>query len=159
MTMAQDLQEKRTFRIGLAVMLVLVLVLALRSQRTVSAVLANPAVAAEAAAAVPGDDVDMASLDRRDSLIAAAQPVGRDPFSARRTEPTERVTRQIVAVATAPTLSALLFDHVNPSTQINVEGQRSGWLHQGETFQGWRVTAITSDTVTITKGGETIVLP
>jgi hypothetical protein len=58
-----------------------------------------------------------------------------------------------------PILSALLFDHVNPSTQINVAGQRSGWLHQGETFQGWTVIAITSHAITITKGGETVVLP
>ena len=159
--MVQDLQDKRTFRIGLAVMLALVLVLALRSQRTVSAVLANPAMAAASADAAPaaGGGVDMVSLDRRDSLIAAAQPVARDPFSARRTAPTERPPRQIEAVATVPTLSALLFDHVNPSTQINVAGQRSGWLHQGETFQGWTVSAITSDAVTITKGGDTVVLP
>ncbi len=157
--MVQDLQDKRSFRVGLAIMLALVLVLALRSQRTVSAVLANPAVAAAAPAEAVAAGVDMAALDRRDSLIAAAQPVARDPFSARRTQPTERAPRQIEAVATAPTLSALLFDHVNPSTQINVEGQRSGWLHQGETFQGWTVSAITSDAVTITKGGDTVVLP
>jgi len=156
--MAQDLQDKRTFRIGLAVMLVLVLVLALRSQRTVSAVLAKPAAAAVTTAG--GEiGVDMASLARRDSLIVAAQLVARDPFNARRTRPTAQVQQREVAVTAAPSLSALLFDHVNPSTQINVEGQRSGWLHQGETFQGWTVAAITSDAVTITRGGETIVLP
>ncbi len=160
MSRAKDNRNVLSIRVGMAIMLVAVLVLALRSQSTVKAVLAGPVLAAETASAPADDGLDMASIAHRDSLIAAARPVARDPFNARSVAPSTTAERRSVEAAhVRPILSALLFDRVNPSTQINVNGQRSGWLHQGETFQGWTVTAITSDAVTITKGGDTVVLP
>jgi hypothetical protein len=161
--MSSDSRDRRLTRIGIAVMLALLAILGVRSAKTVQAVLKPVAVAAATEPAAASGVRDIAALGRRDSLIDSAAPNQRDPFRGS-TDPQPRAERSGAAVReraqpATPGLCALLFDNVNPTTQISIEGVRSGWLRQGDEFQGWKVAAITKDSVTMTKGGESLVLP
>lgn len=157
--MSMQMKSDKTLRLGLGFMVLLVLVLGLRSGKTVSTVLAmDHAVQAEPVQ-TPTDDIDLAQIDARDRRIAEATPVDHDPFrrpgapQAPR-ERRSRAPREIVA----PSLGALLYDNVNPSAQISIQGERSDWLRQGDEFKGWTVRSITPQSVTITNGRETVVL-
>jgi hypothetical protein len=161
--MSSDSRDKRLTQIGIAVMLVLLAILGVRSTRTVQAVLAPVSGTAAAAPAASQADPDIASLSRRDSLIDSAAPGRRDPFRES-ADPLPRVRRSGVSSdeetpRAKPGLCALLFDNVNPTTQVSIDGVRSGWLRQGDEFQGWTVAVITKDSVTMTKGGDSLVLP
>lgn len=161
--MQSGVQDKRFTQIGIAVMLALLAILGLRSAGTVRAVLApiaGPTATAEAAAPA---GVNISALCRRDSLIDEAVPGRRDPFrTASAAGP--RLGRVVsggeaASPAAKPGLCALLYDNINPTAQVSLDGVRSGWLRPGDEFQGWRVTAITKDSVTMTKGAESIALP
>lgn len=161
--MSTESREKNLTQIGIGVMLVLLAILGVRSTSTVKAVLTPLAGAAAAPALDAPTGLDLAALGVRDSLIDSAAPGRRDPFRESY-DPQPRaersgVSREEEPQRVKPSLCALLFDNVNPTTQVSIDGVRSGWLRQGDEFQGWRVAAITKDSVTVTKGDESLVLP
>jgi hypothetical protein len=156
--MATDITSDKTLRMSLAFMALLVLVLGLRSQKTVTSVLTLDHASHTASVQTPTGDLDLVRIDERDRRIAEAKPTGRDPFLQRETKPrTVKVPVELREVL-APSLGALLYDNVNPSAQISIEGERSEWLRQGDEFKGWTIKSITPESVTITKGRDTIVL-
>jgi hypothetical protein len=103
----------------------------------------------------------LARVARQDSLVAEAIPGERDPFR----DPvywsgTSRSGGDHPAAEprVVPSFGALLYASENPSVMLRVGSENSAWLHRGESFHGWTVTGISSNSVTITKDSETVVL-
>lgn len=158
--MIQHTQERTAFRIALALIMLLVVGLGVRSGKTVDAVLTyQPDTVGSVAAPAIGDGIDLDAVARRDSILAATSVQDRDPFTALAAAPKpkpKRVRRAPKIVN--PTLNALLFDNVNPMVQISIAGERSGWLHKEEEFRGWRVTRIAKDSVEVRNKKRSVVL-
>jgi hypothetical protein len=99
----------------------------------------------------------------RDSLLVQARSGDRDPFRAPSVpSPILTGARRVsseAAVEAPPVLRAFLFDNVNPSVQISQEGATSEWLHRGDSFRGWTVVDLQSESVRISKGGKSVTLP
>ena len=97
----------------------------------------------------------------RDSLLAQARPGDHDPFRAPQLP--DRVFSPTRATSPGPevppVLRAFLFDNVNPSVQISQGGETSEWLHRDDSFRGWTVIDLQSNSVRISKGGKSVVLP
>ena len=98
----------------------------------------------------------------KDSLLASANLTERDPFrpppASRRDRPSTPRNPSTYPTET-PVVRALLFDSENPTVQIGVGSQTSGWLHTGDRFQGWTVVEISPASVRIARNGESVVLP
>jgi len=112
-------------------------------------------------------DALLAMVDQKDSLVAAAAPSERNPFGdppRPRRPRVERPRTQAPArppqpvEETPPALRTLLFDRVNPSVQLRDASHSSGWLHVGDTFDGWLVEEILENSVRISKGTRSVVL-
>ena len=153
-----DNGNRRVFWIALAAVMVLSVLMAVRSAKTASLVLSDRETVV-AASASGGGQYDLEKLAHRDSLLAAAEAAKRDPFRA----PVRRVRRTVKAPVVKridpPTLKALIYDHVNPTARLRLGEDNSGWLKVGDTFKGWKVTEITSNSVRIAQGGKNLVLP
>ena len=155
--------DKRVWLAGAAFLLILA-VLGLRSRQAAHDVLSSRDDGAVPVVAAGGDPHGLLGLARRDSLVRNAEAKRANPFHnptivreiARPTvknEPTPAPTKPA-----EPKLLTLLHDDVSPCVQINVGGERSGWLHRGDSFQGWSVGEIARESVTVAKGGRTLVL-
>jgi len=112
-------------------------------------------------------DALLAMVDQKDSLVVAATGAERNPFGdppRPRRPRVERPQNQAPAPPPRPveekppTLRTLLFDRVNPSVQLRDASRSSGWLHVGDTFDGWLVEEILENSVRISKGSRSVVL-
>ena len=150
-------------RLTLLLLAALTAILGLRVRSTwaLAGTPVGPPVPAEVTSALT---VDGERLQAQQRLLATGAPVRNDPFRREAVVPMDVPPALGDAPAevkklVGPALSALLYDHRDPTTQITVDGERSGWLRPGDTFRGWTVTAISPRTVTITKGGKVVILP
>jgi len=138
-----------------------VALLAIRSAQTVESVLAASRRPAAASIAPAPASMGTGLLATRDSLLAESRRGPRDPFRPPPPPPRTPERRRPPAEPTPvrPEMRALLFDKVEPSVQLRVGAAESGWLHQGDSFQGWTVVAITASSVELHSGKQTVVLP
>jgi hypothetical protein len=98
---------------------------------------------------------------RQDSLVLGAACGERDPFrdpSVWTGNPSSTPSHPPVEPRAVPALGALLYTSINPSVMLRIGPESSDWLHRGESFRGWRVVEINTNSVTITKDSETVVL-
>ena len=146
--------------LAIALLLVVVAVLATRSYQAARIVL-GPARAGDTGVSHQEGNKVVEALAWSDSLIAAADPGARNPF----TSPPARRRSSNPAPATPeetpadPTLGALLFDTLQPTIQLKLRGKTSEWLNQGDTFSGWTVKDIRPQTVVLEKDGRLLFLP
>ncbi|MBC8423610.1 hypothetical protein H8E07_05765 [bacterium] len=162
--MAITAQDRKYYTVGIGAMLLVVLLLGLRSSQTVKSVLADK---------IPYETTEIQQpqlvkeavkgVSARDSLVACALLDGklRDPFAQETRKPSTRRTVKApprVARLIEPSLAALIFDNVNPTVQITIEGERSDWLRTGDQFRGWQVAEIAAKSVKVKKGDREIVL-
>jgi len=149
--------------IGFAVLLLLVAALGVRSRTTAAHVLQVEVQHGTSTVNTQNDPHDLLVIARRDSMLDNASTLRRNPFRRNRVvEPVKPVVQREKApvqdMDEGPRLLTLLYDDVGPCVQIRVEGERSGWLHVGETFQGWNVDEIAEGTVGISRRGRQLVL-
>lgn len=158
----------RALLFGYVIVLLMVLVLAFRTEQTIAAVLGGgqpPRVEAKeetAGARLLGE------IQRRYEKLAQALPVLRDPFkdppaSAQARQAAQQAARQADQAGSPqqaepsgplfPTVRAIVFDQFNPSVQLTLNNEISGWLHRGDSFHGWSVTQITAQSVRVEKDG------
>jgi hypothetical protein len=142
---------------GYVFVVLVVVLLGVRSQRTVATVL-DPGRSAEVQAmSSPGADL-IAAVGRREALLAAAAAPARDPFqeppAARPTPPPRPPREAQPARAPHPVLQAIIHDQLGPMIQLRVGAQTSGWLREGATFEGWRVGPIGADSVRLDRDGK-----
>jgi hypothetical protein len=101
------------------------------------------------------------SPDSTEEGDANLEESSRDPFEFFKIERKKTPRRNRPAPKRpepVPTLTALLFDTVEPGVQLTLGDTRSQWLHHGDEFQGWRVAEIHETSATVTKGERTLVL-
>jgi hypothetical protein len=106
------------------------------------------------------DEILLAQIADRDSLLVDTGSLDRDPFrdptvwrpQRVRTSQPER-DKEVV-----PILRALLYDNVNPSVQLSAGSETSDWLRQGDSFKDWVIVEIGPDSVRISKNDEHVVL-
>jgi hypothetical protein len=160
-----NITSDRRIWAGLAALLIIMAVLAFRSQQAASSVLSYRSESDVPVVATGGDPHGLLGLARRDSLLEIAQAAKADPFHNKnftqdvaRQTPRKKSNTPARRKMPEPKLLTLLHDDVNPCVQINVGGNRSGWLHNGDSFQGWSVNEITRDGVTVAKRSKTLVL-
>ncbi len=157
--MAISTQERPQW-LAFAVAIAAVVVLCLRFETTIAAVLSVKSDALPALEAPARDGLEELAL--RDSLIASARVDTRDPFQppprppVKKKRPAPRV--ELPVVVPDPTLRALLYDTVSPSIQLTLGDVTSGWLRIGETFRGWTVRDVTPTSATVTNGSRRLVL-
>ncbi len=153
-------KESRSGMTSAGVVLVVGVILAILAGRSVQGVLSvrmtgdPPAGGAAGSAAAPVGDPD--------NSVASATVSGRDPFRpppAPRPEGQASVRQPVQKVTEPPVVRALLYDNVNPTVQIGIGGETSGWLHIGDLFEGWTVVDITATSVRVSRDGESVVLP
>lgn len=162
--MPRDTHESRNHRLSIVIMFVLVGLLGMRSAKTTRVVLTPVAGTIDSVQSLLPQGLNIMAIGHRDSMIALAAPARRDPFREKTDPPKQRVHVSRTRREQKPKrqkleLGALLYDNINPTAQVSIDGKRSGWLRQGDVFQGWTVAVITTDTVTLTKGRDRIVLP
>ncbi len=151
-------------RYTIALLLAFCLILGLRVRTTLATTGTAAPPAADPPAAASAVTVDGDRLTTQRTMLAEQARTRRDPFRRSEASILEQPELPVdgppeVRKLVGPALSALLYDHRDPMTQISVDGERSGWLRPGDTFRGWRVAAITPRAVTITKGGKQVILP
>lgn len=116
----------------------------------------SPSRAGRAAAAK--EEVPLVqSAERQDAAIAAEGSPERDPLHWPPAPPSPPKHHQPAEPPplVPPTVRMILYDKVNPTVRIDVEGQSSGDLHVGDSFKGWTVVSIKSGTVEVAKDGKT----
>ena len=164
--MASSLGQGRVFWMACTAVAIFGALLGLRSERAVSSVLAGPGLGVLSVDARPGRLPDRDQLASKDSLLAAAEPAGRDPFSdpppprrpARKASP-PKPKAIVVPKPPEPHLQALLYDLVDPAVQLRVKGRTSGWLPVGAEHGGWRILDITARSVVVSHSqGDTLTL-
>jgi hypothetical protein len=150
--------------VGYVLVLLMVLVLAFRTEQTIAAVLGGgqpPRVEARQESA--GARL-LAEIERRYEQIAQALPGLRDPFRdppapqrpaqpavvARQVQPAEPEEPQGPVF---PSVRAIIYDERNPSVRLVMGEDVSSWLRQGDIFRGWMVTQITPQSVRVTRDG------
>ena len=150
---------------GIAFLTIITAMLALRSQQTASDVLSYSSESNVPVVATGGDPHGLIGLAQRDSLIASAQAAKKNPFNNpnfiqdfARQVPKQKTKAPARRKSPEPRLLTLLHDDVNPCVQIDIGGDRSGWLHHGDSFQGWCVNEISREGVTVAKRKKTLVL-
>ncbi len=160
--MTQMMNDRRAW-IGFAVLLVLVALLGLRSRQTATTVLRAETATAGSAVRSTEDPHGLMEIARRDSMLTAARATRSNPFRRGRTVAPVAQTPQpentpAPEKPTEPRLLTLLYDDVGPCAQITIGSDRSGWLHEGEEFQGWNVDEIGDMAVTVSRAGRRLVL-
>lgn len=150
---------------GLAVLLVIMAMLGFRSQRAASEVLSFRNESDVPVVSTGGDLHGLLGLARRDSMLDATCAAKNTPFrnpnfiqDIARQDPQRKSGTPAPARMVEPKLLTLLHDDVNPCVQISVGSDRSGWLHQGDSFRGWSVNEIVREGVTVAKQNKTLVL-
>jgi len=155
----RDIRNDKGFWTGYLLLLLVGVFLGLRSERTVTAVLAAQNRDIRSTSPSTGSlDIQPARLEFRDSLLVHTQPKVRDPFHPLPVKTKPRKVEPKPELPEIPSLRALLYDSVNPSAQINIGSSKSGWLHEGESFRGWTVINITPQSVWISKEHRTYVI-
>lgn len=146
--------EPSQVRSTVALLCLLAVVLGLRVDRSVRGVLSMRRVeAAPTAGSAGGDDSLLRQLAAEDSLVQSAHPYGRDPFSGSWRSSGGSGRGSSGSRSAAPSLGALLFDSVRPIAQVEIGCDRSGWLHVGDSFEGWTVDEIGPDGVWVSRKG------
>jgi hypothetical protein len=133
--------------------------LAIRSERTIAAVLAGASPKAPPAAAVAertGSSADIVA-DRNHSIASAALGE-RDPFRSPPPPARSGTAPGSIDADPAPILRTLLYDRVSPSVQLSIGRSTSGWLRAGDVFRGWVVVEIMPTSVRISKGDRSLLL-
>lgn len=154
----------RRIGLGAAAFLVILAVLGFRSRLAAEQVLASGDAGAPPVVARSDDPHGLQGLARRDSLVRNAVAERGNPFHSPKivqevARPTFNPNETPAPVKRPePRLLTLLHDDVNPCVQISIGDDRSGWLHRGDSFQGWNVDDIARESVTLAKKGRTVVL-
>jgi hypothetical protein len=153
--------SRKTFWIAYCVLCVGVAVLGLRSERTIASVLAGAwgdSAGHQSSQATPS--ATSLQLQVKDSLLVQARIGERDPFKPPvvKRAPTRKRRPAPPKPEPKPSLQTLLFDNVDPSVQLRLGGEPSGWLHVGDKFSGWTVVEITATSATIVKKDQSVVL-
>jgi hypothetical protein len=145
----------RALLFGYIAVLLMVLFLAMRTEKTVAAVLCGP----PPSQLEPGLDATgariLTEIESRYEQLAQALPALRDPFRDPVAEkapppPPKRprpVTRDPQPVF--PTVKSLLYDGIDPSVKLQIGDDSSGWLRVGRTFHGWTVQEISAGGVRV----------
>ncbi|MCK4412108.1 MAG: hypothetical protein KAY32_01055 [Candidatus Eisenbacteria sp.] len=157
--MGNLMHGSRGFWISLGVLVLIGVFLGARSWGAVRAVLA---IQQESSMNQATDEVPWTShaavISYKDSLLANVVVAQRDPFDNPPVEYRPRVEIDPEPLVREPLLRAILYDTVNPSVILSVGSASSRWLHEGESFLGWRVADIASTAVTVTHGDRSAVL-
>jgi hypothetical protein len=146
--------------VAIALLFVVIVFLGLRTYQVARAVLGGWGDAAGMQEVPRTRDVLGETIVTKDSLLASARPAERNPLG----DPPRRRTRTrtppppVEVKSVIPELGALLYDTVAPMIQLKTGSSVSGWLHQGEVFQGWTVTEIQPRSATIKKGDHQVTL-
>jgi hypothetical protein len=155
----REIRNDKGFWAGYAVLLLVGIFLGLRSERTVTTVLAANSRDIRSTSPSTGPVIiDPVRLVLQDSLLVHTEPKVRDPFHPLPVKPKPRREEPKPELPEIPSLRALMYDSVNPSAQINIGSSRSGWLYEGDTFRGWKVINITQQSVWISKAHRTYVI-
>lgn len=149
-------------KLGVTLLIVAGVVLGVRSVAGVRAVLSfKVATALVADPQVAKAQALSETTDSRDKLLDDAVVGPRDPFHA--PPAPEPVIKQVKTPKPEPpvhpTIRAFLYDNVNPSVQLGVGAEVSGWMRRGDSFQGWTVVEITATAVRVSRSGTSLVLP
>lgn len=146
---------------SLGVLLMVLIILGLRSYQVGVLVLPSEIQSPAEATIGRAADTPMLSLAYKDSLLSTAEACDRNPFgpppARRRTPPRVRQEKPEPEDET-PSLAALLYDNVEPAVQLKYKTSVSTWLREGESFRGWVIVEISSNSVTILKDGKSVVL-
>jgi hypothetical protein len=145
--------DNRSFWVTVAVLGVLTLAMGVRARSTVATVLSpDSSASAYQQASSKSLSQDLIAVGTLDSLLISAVPGDRDPFQFPRVRQATRAKssqKRVEKKDTPPVLRTLLYDNVDPGVRISFGSRTSGWLHTGDTFNGWTVAAITSSSVEI----------
>jgi hypothetical protein len=155
-------EAKRERPLGLVLLGAVGILLAIRAQGAVHAVLETQSQLQHATSPAPQAERSLvARLTEKDALLVSVSDLmdARNPFlfpsSAR---PAPARVAEPAATPSAPSVRLLLYDHTNPIVVLSSGSQTSERLQQGDRFQGWEVVSIQPGSVTISRNGETLVL-
>ncbi len=103
----------------------------------------------------------MTEITRDDALLAAVEAPSHDPFAGAEAPsvPSSATEAPAPVVIERPVLRAFLYDDRQPTIQVAIGEQTSGWLRAGDKFQGWTVTDINATAATLSRNGQSVVLP
>lgn len=109
---------------------------------------------------VEGSATLVARAEARDGELAQAAPPERDPFNrVRVSRPSRpRAAQTAPAQPALPVLRMILFDEIRPEVQFSVDGDLSGRLHPGQSFEGWTVMSISTRSCVVQNGSRTLTL-
>jgi hypothetical protein len=135
-------------------LLALGIYLVVRALSAADAVL-SPAVGPRVS--TPGvDPSPVAEAEARDKALREVGTPPRDPFHLPQRAIASGSRAPVVAVPDEPPgVRMILFDRVNPETQLSLGESISGRLRVGQSFEGWAVTSISQSAVVVTKDGVT----
>lgn len=148
-------------KLGLALLLVAGIVLGMRGAAGVRSVLSFKGGQALAAGThVPKAVALSGTMETRDKMLSGAVVASRDPFRPPPAPPQaiKEVKNPKPEPPRPPSVRAFLYDNVNPTVQLGVGADVSGWMRKGDSFQGWTVVEITATTVRVSRGGVSLVL-
>jgi len=155
-------RENRTYWWGVGLLFLVALILGARTRIRTQAALAVPVAAmAQTGPAVTDVGSEIKLVRMKTGMAEAGAALERDPF---RDPPSTRVAPRPQRVRRPepepePALRALLYDQANPTVQLGISGQLSGWLKAGDEFRGWVIVEIKPSSTTVSKNGRTLVLP
>ena len=89
-------------------------------------------------------------------MAPSHDPFGGGASASNPSVPTEAVAAPVVE---RPVLRAFLYDDRQPTIQVAIGELTSGWLRAGDKFQGWTVTDINATAATLSRNGQSVVLP
>ena len=161
MNLDRWLRDGENLKFGVALLLVVGIVLGVRSEAAIRAVLSfKGATSVTADSQVARTKELSEKMESRDRLLDGAVVGPRDPFHA--PPAPQQAVKQVRAPKPVPpvqpVIRAFLYDNVNPSVQIGVGAEVSGWMRKGDSFQGWTVVEITNTTVRVSRSGTSLVL-
>ncbi len=153
--MKQKTHGDRFFWLGCGLVGIVLLILVFRCERAVTSVVSTHSAAEQQALAPASSGGTIyAMVAMKDSLIASAGSVERDPFlvvEAPKPKPAPRKARPAKKrrLPAPPRLTAILFEEADPMVKITVGSTVSGWLRNGEVYKGWTIVKIEETTVEV----------
>jgi hypothetical protein len=146
------------------VILLVTLILGVRTQKTIAAVLSTreqilPGLEWNG----NGKPAGFADYERRQLALRQMETSGRDPFNLTPAAPPPAppVRREPAAPppwASIPSLHAMMFDGDNSTAQIRIGERMSDWLRVGDEWRGWRIMKIEKDWIKVARGDEIYVM-
>lgn len=163
--MIANLKSDWRFWTAGGVILLVTLLLGVRTQKSVAAVLSTreqtlPTVAWNGGV-TPGED---AAYERRQAALQLVDHSLRDPFRplpvAAPPDPPQKKSKPTRTPywATIPSPHAIMFDGENSAAQIRIGKRLSDWLRVGDEWQDWKIIEIKSDCIRVARGDEIYVM-